>query len=284
MQRYKIFHSTSYRYSNSVQLGAHTLRLRPIEDHELRIESFSLNISPAPTLLWQRDVEGNSVATGTFQSNAQELVVECEMIIQQYNENPLNFLVADYAVDYPFAYTHDDRVLLNPYMEISDHQTKSIVTQWITNFFQVNEKIQTYTLLQRLASHIYGTLIYRIREEPGVQSAMQTIQSGTGSCRDFAQLFMEAAKCLGMASRFVSGYLYAPLNAGQQGHTHAWVEVYLPGAGWRRFDPTVGQMAGTDHIAVAVARLAESVPPVSGSFIGSAVSNLQVNVSVTKLA
>lgn len=121
-----------------------------------------------------------------------------------------------------------------------------------------------------------------MREEPGVQSARQTLSKGSGSCRDFALLFMEAVRCLGLASRFVSGYLYAPLMADEIGSTHAWAEVYLPGAGWKGFDPTIGKIAGSDHIAVAVARLPESVPPIAGSFIGTAVSSLTVGVWVSQ--
>ena len=120
-----------------------------------------------------------------------------------------------------------------------------------------------------------------MREEPGVQSAIKTLACGTGSCRDFAFLFMEAMRCLGLAARFVSGYLYAPLIA-EIGSTHAWAEVYLPGAGWKGFDPTIGKIVGSDHIAVAVARLPEAVPPIAGSFAGSADSSLNVGVWVSQ--
>jgi transglutaminase-like putative cysteine protease len=115
-----------------------------------------------------------------------------------------------------------------------------------------------------------------------VQSARETLSLGSGSCRDFALLFMEAVKCLGLASRFVSGYLYAPLMSSQVGSTHAWAEVYLPGGGWKGFDPTIGDIVGSDHIPIAVSRLAESVPPISGSYRGSAESKLDVGVWVSE--
>lgn len=231
MQRYKIIHRTYYNYSGDVTLGPHNLRLRPREDHELRIESLKLKITPPATLLWHRDVEGNSVAIATFDLPANQLVVESEVIIQQYNEAPLDFLVADYAINYPFSYQSDDKVLLSPYMALPEQATIAMVNQWITNFWQTNEQIQSYTLLQRLAEYIYQTLAYCAREEPGVQTAPQTLSCGSGSCRDFALLFMQAARCLGLASRFVSGYLHAPLLVNEIGSTHAWAEVYLPGAG-----------------------------------------------------
>jgi transglutaminase-like putative cysteine protease len=281
MQRYKIIHRTYYNYSGEVTLGPHNLRLRPREDHELRIESFALKISPSATLLWHRDVEGNSVAIANFDLPTRQMVIESEVIIQQFNEAPLDFMVANYAIGYPFAYQSDDQILLSPYMVLPGHETINAVNTWIANFWRNKEPIQTYTLLQRLATHIYQTLSYRVREEPGVQTARQTLSYGTGSCRDFASLFMEAARCLGLAARFVSGYLHAPLLSDNIGATHAWAEVYLPGAGWKGFDPTIGKIAGTDHIAVAVARLPESVPPIAGSFAGAADSSLNVGVWVS---
>lgn len=282
MQRYKIIHRTYYNYSESVALGQHKLLLRPREDHELRIESFILNITPSANLLWHRDVEGNSVALASFDAPTSQLAIESDVVIQQFNEVPLDFLVADYAVEYPFCYQSGDKTLLSPYMALPGQETIKIINEWTANFLQSSEQIQTYTLLQRLAEYIFQTLSYRVREEPGVQTALQTMSCGTGSCRDLAMLFMEAARCLGLASRFVSGYLHAPLMAHKIGATHAWAEVYLPGAGWKGFDPTIGKMAGTDHIAVAVARLPESVPPIEGTFGGAQNSSLDVGVWVSK--
>ncbi len=282
MQRFKIIHRTYYNFSGLVTLGPHQLRLRPREDHELRIESSSLNITPPATLLWHRDVEGNSVATATFERPVNQLAIESEIIILQFNEAPLDFLVADYAVSYPFAYLSDDVILLLPYMAYPDDQTKKRLSEWIASFWQPGETIQTYTLLQRLANRIQQTLTYQRREEPGVQTAAQTLTCGSGSCRDFATLFMQAARCLGLASRFVSGYLHAPLATDGLGATHAWAEVYLPGAGWKGFDPTIGEIAGVDHIAVAVARVPEAVPPVAGTFTGMPGANLEVGVWVSR--
>ena len=282
MQRYKIIHHTYYNYSKDVSLGPHTLLLRPREDHELRIEAFVLKTTPSASLLWHRDVEGNSVAVANFDLRTNQLVIESEVVIQQYNESPLDFMVADYAVNYPFTYQAYDKILLSPYMALPGQEELDVLNNWIATFWQAGEKIQTYTLLQRLAAHIYQTLKYKVREEPGVQSARQTLSYGTGSCRDFAQLFIQAARSMGLASRFVSGYLHAPLMVDTIGSTHAWAEVYLPGAGWKGFDPTIGKIAGTDHIAAAVARLPEAVPPIAGSFVGAAKSSLDVGVWVSK--
>lgn len=283
MQRFKILHRTYYNFFGVVQLGPHTLRLRPRGGHDLRIELATLTITPPANLRWQRDVEDNSVAIATFATPTNQLLIESEVIIQQHNQAPLDFLVADYATDYPFAYTPEDRIMLAPYMSSPAPAPPALLIDWVARLVEPGEEIQTYSLLQRLAGRIQQTLTYRIREEPGVQSATETLACGTGSCRDFATLFMESARQLGLASRFVSGYLYTLPSPVNYGATHAWAEVYLPGAGWKGFDPTTGEMAGPDHIAVAVARLPESVPPVAGSFIGPPGANLDVGVWVTPL-
>lgn len=281
MQRFKIIHRTYYNYSNSVDLGPHNLLLRPRENHELRIENFVLNITPKAKILWHRDVEDNSVAIASFTQSTQQLLIESELIIQQYNESPLDFLVSSYAINYPFTYEDDDNLILGAYRILPDEQTRKLLNNWIFNIYKINEEIQTYTLLQRLTTFIYESFTYKIREEAGVQSASETLSLGTGSCRDFAYLFMEVVKCLGLATRFVSGYLYAPLMSEQVGSTHAWAEVYVPGAGWIGFDPTIGNIVGKDHIPVAVSRLPNNISPIAGSFSGVATSNLDVGVWVT---
>jgi transglutaminase-like putative cysteine protease len=283
MQRYKVLHRTYYDFSGPVWLGPHALRLRPREGHELRIESSTLEITPPAKLRWHRDVEDNSVAIATFDSPASQLVIESEVLLQQFNEAPLDFLVADYATDYPFAYTLEERVVLSPCMRVAEPTASDRLTNWVANLWQPGERLQTYALLQHLCVHIHQTLAYQLREEPGVQTAADTLSRGTGSCRDFANLFMEAARHLGLAARFVSGYLHAAPSAVNFGSTHAWAEVYLPGAGWKGFDPTIGEIVGTSHFAVAVARLPESVPPIAGSFVGPPGASLQVGVWVTEL-
>ena len=283
MQRYKIIHRTYYNYSSSVILGIHNLLLRPRESHELRIESFTLKSTPEAKLFWHRDVEDNSVAVATFEAPTQQLFIESEVIIQHYNESPLDFIVSDYAINYPFKYLTNDNFILSSYMVLPNEETRTLLNNWIYNIYKYNEIIQTYTLLQKLTTYIFENFTYKVREEAGVQTAKQTLTYTSGSCRDFAFLFMEAVKCLGLATRFVSGYLYAPLMSHMVGSTHAWAEVYIPGGGWIGFDPTTGNIAGTDHIAVAVSRLPDNVPPIAGSFVGVSGSTLSVGVWVTKI-
>ena len=283
MHRYKILHRTYYNFSGPVTLQPHTLRLRPREGHELRIESSVLNITPAAKIRWRRDVEDNSIATATFSTSASRLTIESEVIIQQFNEAPLDFLVADHAVNYPFAYEPDDLTVLEAYMHPTGYQASAELRRWMADVYEPGEALQTYELLQRLAAHIHERLAYQKREEPGVQTADDTLARGSGSCRDFANLFIVVARTLGLAARFVSGYLHVTPTPVDSGATHAWAEVFLPGAGWKGFDPTIGKMAGPDHITVAVARRPESVPPVEGSFIGMPGANLSVGVWVTDL-
>jgi transglutaminase-like putative cysteine protease len=173
--------------------------------------------------------------------------------------------------------------VLSPYMIATGQKAQDPLTDWIASIWQPGQRIQTYALLQRLCAHLQQTLVYQLREEPGVQSVADTLSRGSGSCRDSAFLFMEAARRLGLAARFVSGYLHAEPSAFNYGSTHAWAEVFLPGAGWKGFDPTIGQVVGTDHTAVAVARLPESVPPVAGSYLGPPATSLDVGVWVTEL-
>ena len=284
MQRYKILHRTYYNFSAPVVLQPHALRLRPREGPELHIESTTLNITPPASLRWHRDAEDNSVAIATFEATASQLVIESEVIIQQFNQTPLDFLVADYATDYPFVYKPEDLMILSPYLNVAEHTSSTLLATWVASLWQPGAAIQTYSLLQRLSRHIQQTFTYQVREEPGVQSATDTLARGSGSCRDFANLFMEASRHLGLAARFVSGYLHAEPSSANFGSTHAWAEVFLPGAGWKGFDPTIGAIVGKDHFAVAIARLPESVPPIAGSFIGPPGASLDVGVWVTELA
>jgi transglutaminase-like putative cysteine protease len=283
MRRYKILHQTIYDFSETVQLGPHTLRLRPREGHELRIESSTLNITPPAVLRWQRDAEGNSLATATFVNGASRLVIQSEIIIQQYDQSPHDFIVSDYAVEYPFCYQEEDKILLLPYMRQPLSTANNVFVEWVGGLCQSGEKIQTFALLLRLNQRIYQAVEYRLRQEAGVQTPVQTLSLGSGSCRDSAYLFMAAAQQLGFAARFVSGYLHTNSTTALSGSTHAWAEVFIPGAGWKGFDPTVGTIVGAEHITVSVARLPESVPPVAGSFLGTAGANMAANVWVTEL-
>ncbi len=283
MRRLKILHRTYYNFCGTVQLQPHRLLLRPREGSSLHIEFSKLDITPPAHIRWLRDVHDNSVAIATFDSPTTHLGIDSEWVVRQFDETPLDFLVEDHAVNYPFTYDAESADVLQPYLRAQTRGEQGALGEWVGRYWRPGEPVQTYGLLTRLCTAINQSLTYQLREQPGVQAAVETLARGVGSCRDFANLFMEAAHFLGLAARFVSGYLYAPFEDGRSGSTHAWAEIYLPGAGWKGFDPTSGEIAGSRHIPVAVARLPEAVSPVAGAFLGPAGADLSVGVWVSEL-
>ncbi|MGR9108506.1 MAG: transglutaminase family protein [Gammaproteobacteria bacterium] len=284
MRRIEIIHATRYDYDEAVQFLTHKLHVRPREGHDIRIESSRLNISPAYTIRWERDIYSNSIALVEFVDKGQTLEIASDVVVQHYQEQPLQFAVDDSALYYPFHYNPLEQIDLIPYqMAVFPHDC-AIIQEWVREIWKPGKLIETSILLDLLNRFIVSNFKYQMREEPGVQSPRRTIESGTGSCRDFAALFIEACRVFGFASRFVSGYLLSPPDDpekdAEHSATHAWSEVYLPGSGWRGFDSTSGLPAAGDHIAVAHHRHPEAIPPVSGSFIGKRGSSPQMSVAV----
>jgi transglutaminase-like putative cysteine protease len=282
MQLLKISHLTEYGFPAPVELLPHRLLLRPREGHDVRIVSSRLEIVPAARVQWHRDVLDNSVAVAHFAASSSRLSIASEVVLEHYDEAPLDFIVEEHAVQYPFDYGRGEEAELAPFRRAVYPEDQAVVAAWVQDR-GLAAPTETYVVLDRLNRAIGGELEYGVREEPGVQSPAVTLGRGGGSCRDYAALFMEASRHLGLAARFVSGYLHAPATEAGPGATHAWAEVYLPGAGWKGFDPTGGEVAGGRHIPVAVARHPERVPPVAGSFRGAEDSapRLQVDVRVT---
>jgi len=280
MRRLNISHVTEYLFATSVSLLPHRLRVRPLESHSLRIESSTLTITPAHTVRWYRDTLGNSVATVSFSELSNVLRVLSEVAIAVYEDAPLDFLIEDYAASCPFDYIIDENPDLAPFQQSVYWNDRPLLRDWLTRLGLLQRPIDTFALLSRLNCEIANHFTYQVREEEGVQSPAQTLALNSGSCRDFAALFMEACRYMGLASRFVSGYLHMTGNDAGNATTHAWAEVYLPGPGWKGFDPTSGLITGNQHIPVAVARRPEAVPPVSGSYVGPAGQRPSLTVSV----
>lgn len=279
MRRLNISHVTEYQFAAPVTLLPHRLLLRPRENHNVRIESSTLDIQPAHTLQWKRDVLDNSVALVSFTQPADRLRIASEVVIQHYEDNPFDFLVDGYAVTHPFTYLVAEQAELAPFQLAVYPDERNAVTRWLDEL-ALRQPMQTFTLLDRLNREIAARFSYRMREEPGVQSPATTLALASGSCRDFTALFIEACRHIGLASRFVSGYLHAFTLEADNAATHAWAEVYLPGAGWKGFDPTSGEVTGNRHIATAVARHPEAVPPVAGDYIGPTGQRPLPNVTV----
>jgi transglutaminase-like putative cysteine protease len=282
MHRLRIQHLTEYLFPTQVTLNAHKLLIRPREGHDVRIESSKLSITPAYKIKWQRDVFDNSLAVVHFLQPTDRLTIASEVVIQHYDQAPFDFLIEDYAVNYPFSYALNEQADLAPFQQMVFYQDRTMINDWLLQLEVYG--MQTFSMLMKINLAINNQFRYQMREEAGVQSPAQTLTQRSGSCRDYATLFIEACRCLGLASRFVSGYLHAPATEFGNASTHAWVEVYLPGTGWKGFDPTAGEVTGNHHIAVAVASNPEAVPPVSGSYTGlgfttpSMLVNVQVNL------
>jgi len=268
MKRIKIEHQTTYEYSEPVTLLPHRLMIRPRAGHDIHIESSRLKISPEHSVKWHRDIYGNSVAVVGFGAPSTRLTIESEVVVQHFESEPLNFLVDEKAVNFPFHFDPGERVALIPYQTLCFPEDSDSLREWLKQFWRAGQVIETYVLLDRINKFIVGNFSYQMREEPGVQSPAETLEKKSGSCRDFATLFIEACRYFGLAARFVSGYLNCPETVHGHGSTHAWGEVYLPGAGWKGFDNTSGIVVGHDHIAVAVTRHPADAPPVAGSFAG----------------
>ena len=283
MRRIRIFHQTRYAFPGKVTLGPHALLVRPREGHNLRIESSKLHIDPSATLRWHSDAFDNSVAVARFEATTNELTIDSEVIVQHYDDEPFDFIVADHAVDYPFGYSELETNVLFPFLARKAESTAA-VQDWVASVWRPGERIQTFGLLTRLNMCARTDFTYQAREWEGVQRPDETIARRAGSCRDFANLFIQAVRSLGLAARFVSGYLNTPTMDPYAGATHAWSEVYIPGAGWKGFDPTIGELVGNKHIPVAIAGAAEHAPPVSGSYFGSAGASLYVKVDVSQIA
>lgn len=274
MRRYRIVHNTYYNFAAPVQLGPHVLRLRPREGHDLRIEASTLEIAPPATLYWYRDAESNSVATALFSEPAEQLAILSELIVQQFPPPAAEPFRPD-LVDTTF-----DHAELAPYLgDVPDAR----LAAWLGQGSRPDDPQRCGAALEALCRRVQQTLHYRVRDEPGVQTVAETLQSGSGSCRDFAQLFIEAARSWGCAARFVSGYLHAEPSPNHFGATHAWAEVYVGGQGWCGFDPTLGRSSGPEHFAVSVARLPDAVPPIAGTITGPPGTTMDVGVWVTEL-
>lgn len=284
MKRIRIHHLTEYQFTQPVKFTEHRLLLRPREGHDIRIHSSRLDVSPAYETKWYRDIYGNSVGLLYLKEPSNLLRIESEVVIEHYAERPLDFVVDRRALTFPFPFEPEDRLDLLPYLTHNWPNHTTQLKEWTASFWQPGQSIETYVLLDRMNKAIVADFGYGMREEPGVQNPDETLRLRTGSCRDFAAFFIEACRYLGLPARFVSGYLHNP-DSTQHGSTHAWSEVYLPGAGWIGFDNTSGLIAGSMHIATAVHRHPESVPPVSGSYMSAAPvsSTLRVNVDVSEV-
>ena len=282
----KIHHKTTYRYHQPVALGPHRLMLRPRESRDLRLISSHITVTPKSVLTWAQDVHGNAVAMATFQTMTDTLVIDSVAELQLDAAEWPVFDIAASAIVYPFRYSDDEWTDLGALTSHQYPDPTERLRHWARAFVR-GQSTDTLSLLKDLSAGITSWIRYQSRDSEGTQSPTQTLDRGYGSCRDFAVLFVEAARSLGFGARIVSGYLYNPdqksLGSNETGSTHAWAEIFVPGAGWITFDPTNRSVGGFNLIPVAVARDIRQAIPVSGSFVGmtDAFAGMSVEVLVT---
>jgi len=253
--------------------------MRPREGHGIRLESCSFDISLPHRLRWVRDLHENNIGLIDFTELASEMVIEANFTLDVCERNPFDFILLPEAAEYPFSYDQNLLVELLPLSRNIYTRDVDRVRDWLNLFWHPGKKVETLELLQQINLHIYRTFRYQRREKKGVLSPAETLENNGGSCRDFATLFMEACRFMGLAARFVSGYMYSSSIMGRMS-MHGWTEVYLPGAGWIGFDPSWGLVAASNYFPVAVSRHSEHAPPISGTYLGTPRAFLQSQVDL----
>jgi transglutaminase-like putative cysteine protease len=280
-------HRTRYTYAEPVSFGPHRMLMRPRDSHDLRLLETGLTITPSASVRWLHDVFGNSVAVAEFSEPGAELMVESRFRAEHYPLAEEAVTLEEYARHYPFSYDALEIPDIGRTVERHYSDAEHKVDAWARRFVEQQRDSDTMAILQAMTEAIPQEFSYNARDEMGTQDPLVTMDSGSGTCRDFALFMMEAARSLGFAARFVSGYLYDEERAGDGllggGATHAWVQIYLPGAGWVEFDPTNRLVGGRDLIRVAVARDPTQAIPLSGSFTGptNAFQGMTVEVEIT---
>ncbi|HEV2503751.1 MAG TPA: transglutaminase family protein [Mesorhizobium sp.] len=275
-----VYHHTTYRYARQVEFLPHRMILRPRGNHQVGVLASSIVCSPVPDFDWSEDVFGNLIATCTFREPSSELSVVSELTIEQTAAAWPVFRIAPEAHSFPFNYSGDDMVDLAMLRGPLHVDPEGKTGKWAKAFVR-GATTDTLSLLKDINAGILGSVAYRVRDEEGTQTPLETLALGSGSCRDIAALFIEAVRYLGFGARAVSGYLLDPeQRADDPGSTHAWVEVYLPGAGWIAFDPTHRRLGSASLIPVAVARDNRQIMPIVGGYIGAPGDFIAMDVTV----
>ncbi|HAI29799.1 MAG TPA: transglutaminase [Thalassospira sp.] len=283
MSSLELIHSTIYRYRRPVLLGPHKLMLRPREVRDIRLVSFDVTMNPQTELIWTHDVADNAIATANFKEKTDYLEIVSRSRIEMNTTQWPVFAISASACNFPFSYSDDEWIDLGALTAQHYPDQNGQLSEWVNSFI-FSRPTDTLSLLKDISAGIAQRTTYQIRESEGTQTPLETLDKQEGSCRDFAVLFVAAARCLGLGARVVSGYLVNTdgLLSGSDGSgsTHAWGEVFLPGAGWVAFDPTNRSIGSGNLISVAVVREMSQAVPVSGQFIGDKDDLLEMSVAV----
>jgi transglutaminase-like putative cysteine protease len=284
MRILSVRHITTYRYQQPVGFGEHRMMLWPREDHDQRLLESELEITPKPTLIQRsRDVFGNRIAVAHFSGRAEQLRFASSFLLEHAPSEFIDADIESFARNYPFAYGAEDTPHLAPFIERHGADPAREIDGWTQDFLRSSGLTNTRALLEGLTRSIHKTFAYKARHEKGIQDALATLKLGSGSCRDLAMFMIEAVRSLGLAARFVSGYLHVRSHSEDQirgGNTHAWVQVYVPGNGWVDFDPSSGIAGNRDLVRVAVTRAPSQAIPLQGVWIGRPAHNLGMTVEV----
>jgi transglutaminase-like putative cysteine protease len=284
-----INHKTEYRYAHPVAFGEHRIMLRPQPGHDLHVLATRLEIEPQPmSLHWIHDVFGNCVAIANFDERSDTLTFTASATVEH---NPSDFTLTpdDEAYFYPFLYDDEEYPDLMQYVTPQYGDPNGELSAWARQFLDAEAPTPTFKILSSMTHGIRKAFNYRKRHEHGTQHPLDTLQLKSGTCRDYALFMIEALRRLGIASRYVSGYIFVPGDSAHDyvggGSTHAWVQVYLPSAGWIEFDPTNGIVGNRDLVRVAVARDPRQAVPLHGVYLGSddAFLDMEVNINVVSV-
>lgn len=286
----RITHLTRYDYSQAVSFAPHALYLRPRETPRQRLHNFTLELSPDARRVATTDAEDNALDWAYFApaTSASKLEFRSDFLVETLDSNPFDFFLKPSALAFPFSYDDTERHTLAPCLAPPRGSNDPQLRAWLAQYLPSPPR-DTVQLLTALNTAVRASLLYTRRSEAGIQTAAETLALGRGSCRDYAVFFIALCRLLGLAARFVSGYLHeAPSPAIPNPlppDMHAWAEVYLPGAGWRGLDPTRGIFCDDAFVPVAHSAIAESVNPIQGNFYSSVpvTSTLHSHITVAKL-
>jgi len=274
-------HTTRYAYSGLVDFGKHRLVMRPRESYHQRLLDIEITTSPKSEMSWVEDIFGNMVATLNFAGQGSELEISSRFAVWRSMPPEGIHGPEGILVEVPSFYSGIEQGATYLYRNTVYPRQLELVRRWLMDQEIMGLPGERVPLFDRLAALIREEIVYERREVPGVQSPKETLRTKTGSCRDTAVLMMEAARSIGFAARFVSGYLESAVSQAGDGATHAWTEIYLPDRGWTGFDPSIGEQVDIGHIAVGVCYHPRGVMPISGTFEGAGSRSLGMTVEIT---